>query len=144
MLTVMQTDTTAQHLTRLLDKTLDKNEEVVTTTEEFDTSQPVDSLTGSPPLKMRTVEHRRTVSLQQERASENSDVRSGSTLTAERQHETHTATDTAIESDTHSEVVQRFGMSWLQKTLCYIGVATLAALLLLVAWRLLKRYLTTI
>lgn len=141
---MMQADTTTQHLTRLLDKTLDKNEEVVTTTEEFDTSQPVDSLTGDPPLKARTVEHRRTMSQQTEHASETNDVQSGSVLSAEQRHEAHTVTDTAIESDTHSEVEQRFGMTWLQKALCCIGIATLAAFLLRIAWRLLKRYLTII
>ena len=58
--------------------------------------------------------------------------------------EEQTETDTAIEGDTHIEVEQRYGMTWFQKTLCYIGVAAIVLLLLWIAWRLLKRYLTII
>ena len=143
-LTAMRADTTAQHLARILDRTLDKDEEVVTTTEVFDTSQLTDSLTGSPPLKSRTTEHRRTVSQVKEQASETSDVQSRSEQNIEQLREEQTTTYTAIESDTHTEIEERYGMTWLQRTLCYIGIGAIAALLLWVAWRLLKRYLTII
>ena len=134
----------AQHLIRVLDRTLDKDEEVETVTEVFDTSQPADSLTGEPPLKSRTTEHRRTASKVKEQASEINDVQSRSEQTTEQRYEGQTVTDTAIEGDTHIEVEQRYGMNWLQKTLCYIGIAAIVLLLLWIAWRLLKRYLTII
>lgn len=140
----MRADTTAQHLAKILDRTLDKDEEVVTTTEEFDTSQPTDSLTGRPPLKSRTTEHRRTISQVKEQASETNDVQSRSEQNIEQQREEQTATDTAIASDTHTEIEERYGMTWLQRTLCYIGIGAIVILLLWVAWRLLKRYLTII
>ena len=143
-LTKMRADTTAQHLARLLNSQRDENEEVETVTEVFDTSQPTDSLTGTPPLKSRTTEHRRTKSQEQTHATEQLDTQSGSVETTEQQHEEQTVTDTAIEGDTHTEVEERYGMNWLQKTLCYIGVAAIVLLLLWVAWRLLKRYLTII
>lgn len=134
----------AQHLIRVLDRTLDKDEEVETVTEVFDTSQPADSLTGEPPLKSRTTEHRRIASKVKEQASETNDVQSRSEQNIEQQQEVQAVTDTAVETDTHIEEVQRYGMTWLQRTLCYIGIAALVALLLWVAWRLLKRYLTII
>lgn len=140
----MRADTTAQHLARLLNSQLDQDEEVETVTEVFDTSQPTDSLTGAPPLKSRTTEHRRTKSQEQTQATEQLDTHSGSVETTEQQHEEQTVTDTAIEGDTQIEVEQRYGMTWLQRTLCYIGIVALVALLLWIAWRLLKRYLTII
>lgn len=143
-LTKIQADTTTQHLVRLLDSQMDKDEEVETTTEVFDTTLPVDSLTGTPPLKSRTTEHRRTKTQEQATASEQLDTQSGSMQTTEQRHEEQTVTDTAIEGDTHIEVEQRYGMNWLQKTLCYIGIAAIVLLLLWIAWRLLKRYLTII
>lgn len=140
----MRADTMAQHLIRVLDRTLDKDEEVETVTEVFDTSQPADTLTGEPPLKSRTTEHRRTASKVKEQASETNDVQSRSKQNIEQQQEVQAVTDTAVETDTHIEEEQRYGMTWLQRTLCYIGIAALVALLLRVAWRLLKRYLTII
>ena len=143
-LTKIQADTTAQQLMRLLDSKVERNEEVETTIEVFDTTQPVDTLTGTPPLKSRTTEHRHTKSHEQAQASEQLDTQSGSIQTTEQQREEQTVTDTAIEGDTHIEVEQRYGMNWLQKTLCYIGIAAIVLLLLWIAWRLLKRYLTII
>lgn len=143
-LTKIQADTTAQHLVRLLDSQAEKDEEVETTTEVFDTTLPVDSITGTPPLKSRTTEHRRTKTQEQATASEQLDTQSGSTQITEQHQEEQTETDTAIEGDTHIEVEQRYGMTWFQKTLCYIGVAAIVLLLLWIVWRLLKRYLTTI
>ena len=115
-----------------------------TTTEVFDTTLPVDSITGTPPLKSRTTEHRRTKTQEQATASEQLDTQSGSTQITEQHQEEQTETDTAIEGDTHIEVEQCYGMTWFQKTLCYIGVAAIVLLLLWIVWRLLKRYLTII
>lgn len=140
----MRADTTAQHLARLLSSQRNNNEEVETVTEVFDTSQPTDSLTGTPPLKSRTTEQRRTKSQEQTHAIEQLDTQSGSVETTEQQHEEQTVTDTAIEGDTQIEVEQRYSMTWLQKTLCHIGTASIVIILLCVAWRLLKRYLTII
>ena len=81
---------------------------------------------------------------EQATASEQLDTQSGSTQITEQYQEEQTETDTAIEGDTHIEVEQRYGMNWLQKTLCYIGIAAIVLLLLWIAWRLLKRYLTII
>ncbi len=41
----MQTDSIVQHTTVAIDRQLDADEEIVATTEEFDTSQPTDTLT---------------------------------------------------------------------------------------------------
>lgn len=140
----MRADTMAQQLTKQLDRTLNQDEEVETITEVFDTSLPADSLTGKPPLKSRTIEHRRSNSREREQQAESSEVQAGSEQVVRQQQEVQTTTDTAIEGDVRSEVEERYGMTWLQRTLCYIGIATLAVLLLWVAWRLLKRYLTII
>ena len=140
----MRADTTVQYLTSLINSQTDRNEDTETVIEVFDTALPIDSLTGTSPLKYRTTEHRRTKLQEQTLATEQLGTQSGSVETTERQHEEQTVTDAAIVGETQIEIDRRYGMTWLQRTLCYIGIGSIVLTLLLVAWRLLKRHLTII
>ncbi len=143
-LSTMQSDILEQMRAELKDWQADKDEQVVTTTEEFDTSQPVDTLTGTPPLKSRSTEQRRTISHEQEQTAAATATQQTTASTVDVQEQTQTAINESTDTRTDVEVKERFGMTWLQRTLCYIGIAALVAVLLWVAWRLIKRYLTII
>lgn len=140
----MQTDSIAQHIRLAIDRRVDADEEIVATTEEFDTSQPTDSLTGTPPLKSRRTETRRRISHEREQAAATSDLQGSTVQTLEAQSAEQAEESERTDRYTATETEERFGMTWLQKTLCYIGLAVLAGIFLRVVWRLLKRYLTII
>lgn len=128
----------------LKDWQADKDEQVITTMEEFDTSQPVDTLMGTPPLKSRSTEQRRTISHEQEQTAAATATQQTTTSAVDAHEQVQTTIDEDTDTQTDVEVDERFGMTWLQRTLCYIGIATIAIALLWVAWRLIKRYLTII
>lgn len=114
-------------------------------TEEYDTTQPVDSATGTPPLKSRIIEKRnqRTqtqTAAAQETRTEQTDHRQ-STLHHTEQ-DTATATETAqCHTDTQTDTQQHTGLNWWQTTLCTIGAVVIVALLLYLAFQVLKRYI---
>jgi len=140
----MQTDSIAQYLTVAIDRRLDADEEVVATTEEFDTSQPTDTLTGTPPLKSRSTETRRRISHGQEQTAATSTLQGSAVQTLEAQSAEQTEENERTDCRTESETDERFGMTWVQRTLCNIGIAVLAGAVLWLVVRLLKRYLTII
>lgn len=140
----MQTDSIVQHTTVAIDRQLDADEEIVATTEEFDTSQPTDTLTGTPPLKSRRTETRRRISHEQEQTAAMSDLQSSTVQTIEAQSAEQAEESERTDRRTETETEERFGMTWGQKTLCNIGIAVLAGAVLWLVVRLLKRYLTII
>ncbi len=140
----MQTDSVAQHSAVAIDRRLDADEEVVATTEEFDTSQPIDTLTGTPPLKSRRTETRRRISHEQEQTAATSDLQGSTVQTLEAQSAERTEESSRTDSHTETEIEERFGMTWAQRTLCNIGIAVLVGAVLWLVVRLLKRYLIII
>ena len=140
----MQTDSIAQRSAVAIDRRLDADEEVVATTEEFDTSQPTDTLTGTPPLKSRRTETRRRISHEQEQIAATSDLQGSTVQTLEAQSAEQTEESERTDRSTETENEQRFGMTWAQRTLCNIGIAVLVVVVLWLVVRLLKRYLTII
>lgn len=113
-------------------------------TEEFDTSQPTDTLTGTPPLKSRRTETRRRISHEQEQIAATSDLQGSTVQTLEAQSAEQTEASERTDCSTETETEQRFGMTWAQKTLCNIGIAVIVGGVLWLVVRLLKRYLTII
>lgn len=140
-LNAMQTDSIRQIMTEDAVSSLREDEEVVTVTEEFDTSLPVDSTTGTPPVKKRSTEQRRRATQQVDSNTVVSDTRSISTVELECQDNGTLATDTTADIETELKTDERFGMSWIQKTFFYLGIAALICFLLWIAWKILKRYL---
>ena len=140
----MQTDSVAQHSAVAIDRRLDADEEVVATTEEFDTSQPIDTLTGTPPLKSRRTETRRRISHEQEQTAATSDLQGSTVQPLEAQSAERTEESSRTDSHTETEIEERFGMTWAQRTLCNIGIAVLVGAVLWLVVRLLKRYLIII
>ena len=135
----MQTDSIAQRSAVAIDRRLDA--EVVATTEEFDTSQPTDTLTGTPPLKSRRTETRRRISHEQEQIAATSDLQGSTVQTLEAQSAEQTEESERTDRSTETETKQRFGMTWAQRTLCNIGIVVLAGAILWLVARILKRHL---
>lgn len=140
----MQTDSITQRITVTTNRQLDADEEIIATTEEFDTSQPTDTLTGTPPLKSRRTETRRRISHEQEQTAATSDLQGSTVQTLEAQSAEQAEESERIDRNTEIEAEQRFGMTWVQRTLCNIGIAVLVGAVLWLVVRLLKRYLTII
>lgn len=143
-LSAIQADSIAQRSAVAINRRLDADVEVVATTEEFDTSQPTDTLTGTPPLKSRRTETRRRISHEQEQIAATSDLQGSTVQTLEAQSAEQTEEGERTDRSTETETEQRFGMTWAQRTLCNIGIAVLAGGVLWLVVRLLKRYLTII
>lgn len=143
-LSAIQTDSIAQRSAVAIDRRLDADVEVVALTEEFDTSQPTDTLTGTPPLKSRRTETRRRISHEQEQIAATSDLQGSTVQTLEAQSAEQTEASERTDCSTETETEQRFGMTWAQKTLCNIGIAVIVGGVLWLVVRLLKRYLTII
>lgn len=99
----------------------DTDEEVVTTTEEFDTSRPADPQTGTPPLKRRTTTHRqqRTATAAAAERSESAAQTAAANL-AETVRTQHAASEqTERKAGTHALVW------WLLGALAAMGAAAL-------------------
>ena len=113
-------------------------------TEVFDTTQPVDSTTGTPPLKKRVTE-------KHDQHSEVSTTETEKTKTEQQtsQHVDvhHEATDSITENSdverekkSRTDAKEKTGLNWWQTTLCTIGGACLLALLIWIGIKILKRY----
>lgn len=124
---------------------IDAREVAQVITEEFDTTQPVDSNTGTPPLRIRRTEKRnrqaQAVSTETEaiHTAQQTDRQwevqqaEQDSLTAQR--------NTVRETDSETDARQETGLNWWQTTLCTIGGICLLALILWLAIKILKRYL---
>lgn len=104
---------------------LAEDEQVTTEIIEYDTTQPTDSATGTPPVKSRTKQTRSrtahassTTQAQQETAGEMQSRQETAT------EQTRT-TDTQVTADVQVVDEQKRGLSWWQKTLCIVGMAAL-------------------
>ena len=124
---------------------IDSSAVVEVVTEVFDTTQPVDSVTGTPPLKERTTETRNvgTTRNETDAATSQTDTKSRQTedIQTEAGSETTLQADSQMQSEAHTETTQKRGLNWWQKTLCGIGGATLALLLIWVIFQVVKHYL---
>ena len=140
-LLAIQTDSFAQRIRAESDRRFDADEEIVTTTEEFDTSQPTDTLTGTPPLKSRRTETSRRLSHEREQTTATSDLQGSNVLTLEVQSAEQEQESERIDHSTETEIEKRFGMTWAQRTLCNIGIVVLAGAILWLVARILKRHL---
>lgn len=110
---------------------LRKDEEIITEVLEFDTTQPADPATGTPPLRRRTVQTRRAATQARQVAT-----------TSCREVAVETTAATAIEkSETKAATDERSrrGMNWMQRIACTLGVISLLALFASVALRRFKR-----
>lgn len=122
-----------------------ENDVSETVIEEFDTSLPVDTATGTPPLKSRRTERRD----RQAQSVATETARSRTEEQTERQWEVQQAEqdsltaqrNTVRKTDSETDARQETGLNWWQTTLCTIGGTCLIALILWLAIKILKRYL---
>lgn len=122
-----------------------ENDVSETVIEEFDTSLPVDTATGTPPLKSRRTERRD----QQAQSVATETARSRTEEQTERQWEVQQAEqdsltaqrNTVRKTDSETDARQETGLTWWQTTLCTIGGICLLALILWLAIKILKCYL---
>lgn len=122
-----------------------ENDVSETVIEEFDTSLPVDTATGTPPLKSRRTERRD----RQAQSVATETARSRTEEQTERQWEVQQAEqdsltaqrNTVRKTDSETNTRQETGLTWWQTTLCTIGGICLLALILWLAIKILKRYL---
>ncbi len=99
------------------------DDQVEIITEIYDTTQPVDPATGTPPLKERTTQTRRRIEQTRQTVDTEQAVLTASTTenTTVIQDETHTRQET----DTAVEATEKKGLNWLQRTLCVVGLLAL-------------------
>lgn len=122
------------------------DEEVVTTTREYDTDKPVDPATGTPPLKRETTQTRRKVDAgrQEQTTSRTTDQQHDVTadVTKEQTVGTTVQGNSQHRGDTVTEVktTEKRGLNTIQKVLCAIGGLTILVGLAWVAIKLKKRF----
>lgn len=97
----------------------------------YDTDKPIDPATGTPPIKRKEKQTRRSVSDKQK--TETSGDRSTASITAED----YKTGASALERQ--EETISRRGLTWWQKALCWAGGAGLLFLLAWVYFRVFKR-----
>lgn len=108
------------------------SEEVTTITREYDTTQPTDSATGTPPILRETTQTRRrsTQSKQTQTSALTADRRRETTVdTRLQRHEntvSHSQNQTEGTASATLDNQQARGLSPLQNLLCIIGVLALA------------------
>lgn len=115
-----------------------------TITEEFDTTQPIDSVTGTPPLKSRKTEKhdKKTQSSSVENVETNTKQQAVIQSDLQQVKNDSTANDVNInrEKESQTETEQKNGLNWWQTTLCTIGGLCLLVLLIWLAIKIIKRY----
>ncbi len=95
------------------------DEEVITTEREYDTTQPIDPATGTPPLKREVTQTRRKMDAgRQEQTVQQ---------TANRQQDVTEQVSTQSRDDVVIEATEKRGMNSLQKTLYIIGALAVLA-----------------
>lgn len=120
-------------LYRTRDRTI--AEDVETLTREYDTSRPVDSLTGKPPLLRETTRRRhRTDSLRDSARARQTETREAQVQTAgelQQREQSHLQgeADRTTQAEAATETESRRGLAWWQKALCLVGVLTLIYIL---------------
>lgn len=122
------TDRTEQELTATEQE---RDEEVITATTVYDTSQPIDPTTGTPPVKVYTEQIRRTST----KARQEAKIESTST----EMQTTHQTTDEHSERAAIVEATSRRGMNAAHRILCTIGVLTIAGIAGWLLWQWFRR-----
>lgn len=106
---------------------MNRAEEVVTEVTEFDTALPVDPATGTPPVKRKTTQTKRTATQAQRDITAD---RTTSAATFENRESSEKSNTTTVAEETSKR-----GLNWLQSALCLAGIT---ALLFLLIWALVK------
>lgn len=106
-----------------------QDEETITEVTEFDTSLPVDPATGTPPVKKKTTQTKRTATQVQQAVEADCSTSAGSFQNKESFGKSDTVTTT--------EDTTRRGLNWMQSALCMAGIA---AILTLIVWALVRRF----
>ena len=107
-------------------------EEVETVTREYDTSRPVDTLTGTPPLRRETIQRRRLTDStheadrvrQTEHRIQADTILGGGHARQQLRTEGNTSRQEAAETDLTT--AQRRGLTWWQHALCIAGLLVVA------------------
>lgn len=115
-----------QHLHRVV------GEEIETVTREYDTSRPVDTLTGTPPLRRETIQRRRLTDStheadrvrQTEHRIQADTILGGGHARQQLRTEGNTSRQEAAETDLTT--AQRRGLTWWQHALCIAGLLVVA------------------
>lgn len=108
-----------------------RDEEVTTEVVEYDTSQPVDSSTGMPPVQRTIRQTRRTTATARQDARAETEATAKATVDAAAAEKEQTTAQT----EEHS----RRGLNGWQQLLCYTGAAAILGLVVWLAGRRLKR-----
>lgn len=109
----------------------ERDEEVITVTTIYDTSQPVDPATGTPPVKAHTTQLRRnTTKARQEAKIEGQETEM---QIADKETIEHAERNAAVET------TSRRGMNGTQRLLCTIGLLTVTGIAGWLLWRRFKR-----
>ena len=116
-----------------------------TVIEEYDTSLPVDSTAGTPPLKSRRTERRdrRCLSVSTEAEHRHTEQQTDRQWEVQQAEQDSLTAQSNVERETESETDtrQHTGLTWWQTTLCTLGATALIILLVWIALKILKRYL---
>lgn len=109
----------------------ERDEEVITVTTIYDTSQPVDPTTGTPPVKVHATQLRRTTA----KARQEAKIESLETemQIADKETIEHAERNAAVET------TSRRGMNGTQRLLCTIGLLTVTGIAGWLLWRRFKR-----
>lgn len=137
--TVSRNTVTAENTKTTIDRTVqeqtiaeqERDEEVITVTTVYDTSQPVDTAKGTPPVKVLTMQLRRTATkARQEAKTENEET---GTQIASRETDEHEERNAVVET------TSRRGMNAAQRVLCTVGLLAVAGIAGWLLWRWFKR-----
>lgn len=109
----------------------ERNEEVITVTTEYDTSLPVDPTTGTPPVKVRTTQVRRTAT--KARLEEKTESAETETQVSSRETVGHSESEAVVET------TSRHGMNGVQRILCTFGLLTIVGIAGWLLWRWFRR-----
>ncbi len=126
---------------------LSSDEEITTTTREYDTTLPVDPATGTPPLMRETTQTRRRVDAgrQEQTATQDVDRRQEGTGQAieQRVERTDMRGDFRTQANVAAsvEAAEKRGLTTTQRVLCIIGALAILVGLVWLGRKLLKRYL---
>lgn len=113
-----------------------RDEEVTTVVVEYDTSRPVDSSSGTPPVQRTIRQTRRTTTTARQDAQ--TDTKATAKATADEA--SAEKEQTTVQAEEHT----RRGLNGWQQILCYAGAAAILGLVVWLAGRRLKRRLNSI
>lgn len=108
-----------------------RDEEIITVVVEYDTSQPVDSSTGTPPVQRTIRQTRRTTATARQDAQTHTEATTKATAEAAAAEKEQTTIQ--------AEELTRRGLNGWQQILCYAGAAAILGLVVWLAGRRLKR-----